>query len=81
MRVEDLDDGGALAVGEPDVLVDEGDARVDDREGTVGLAPEQVRRAGGLVVQQLSEVHAGLQGVEFIAAIDKLSFDLLNLNT
>ena len=33
------------------------DMRVDDGERAVGLAPEHVGGAGGLVVEQLSEVH------------------------
>ena len=67
VRLEDGDDRSALRLGEPDVLVDEVGVGIHNSECAVGLAPEEVRGAGGLVVQQLSEVHAGLQEVEFIA--------------
>jgi hypothetical protein len=55
-----LDDGGdlgALCFGQRDVFVDEVDVRVDDREPPDGLAAEQVRSAGGVVVEELAEVH------------------------
>ena len=41
-----------------EVVVDELSVRVDDRERAVGLATEHVGGARGLVVQQLTEVHA-----------------------
>jgi hypothetical protein len=40
--------------------------RVDDGERSLALAAEQVRRARGLVVQQLAEVHVGLRSLELI---------------
>src|SRR5215216_4269935 len=64
MRVEHRDDRGTLGGDERDVLVDELDVRLDDGESAVGLAPQQVRGARGLVVQQLAEVHTRLQKVE-----------------
>ena len=65
VRVEHRDDPGALGLRERDVLVDQVDVRVDDGERAMGLAPEQVRGAGGLVVQQLTEVQGRLHPVEF----------------
>ena len=62
VRLEDRDDRRALGLGEREVLVDQVDVRIDDREPPVRLAAEQVRGAGRLVVQQLAEEHAGLQG-------------------
>ena len=79
VRVEHRDDRHALGLGERDVLIDKIDVRVDDRELAVGLAPQEIGGACGLVVQQLSEVHVGLHW--FIAiGLDKLSSDLLNSN-
>ena len=57
VRLEHRDDRHALALGELDVRVDEVDMRIDDRERLLGLAAQQVRRAGGVVVEQLAEVH------------------------
>ena len=65
--VEHRDDGRTLAFGEPDVVVDQVDMRIDDREGAVRLASEQIRGTGGRVVQQLSEIHAGPPGLALIA--------------
>ena len=56
--LEDSDDRNPLHLGQRDVVIDEIDVRVDDRELAVGLAPEQVRGASRVVVQQLAEVHA-----------------------
>ena len=47
--VEDARDRCALRLGSRDVVLDEVDVRVDDRERAVRLAPEQVRGAGALV--------------------------------
>jgi len=47
-----------LTRGERDVLVDQIHVWVHDGELAVGLAAQKVGRAGGLVVEQLSEVHA-----------------------
>ena len=61
VRVKDRRDTRALPLGERDVLVHQVDVRVHDGEGAVCLAPEQVRRTRGLVVEELTEVHAGLR--------------------
>ena len=57
VRLEHGDDRDALRLGQRDVVVDEIDVRVDDRELAVRLAAEQVGGAGGLVVEELAEVH------------------------
>ena len=57
VRIEHGDDRHALGAGQPDVLVNEVDVRVGDRELAVRLAAEQIRGARALVVQQLPEVH------------------------
>ena len=60
-----LEHGGdrrALRLGEGDVVVDQVDVGVDDRELSLALAAEQVGGAGGLVVEQLAEEHRVLQG-------------------
>jgi hypothetical protein len=54
--LEHSDDRGAGAVGEREVFVDEVGVRVDDGEAAARLAAEQVRGAGGVVVQDLAEV-------------------------
>ena len=72
------DDRRALALGRGDVLVDQVDVRVDDGELAVGLAAQEVGRAGGLVVQQLSEVHASTSKSGQLT-LDKLSSDRLNI--
>jgi hypothetical protein len=41
--------------------VDQLDVRIDDREAPLRRAPEQIGRAAGAVVEQLSEVHGRLQ--------------------
>ena len=51
------DDRDALRLGERDVVVDQVDVRIDDRELAAALAAEQVGGAGRLVVEQLSEEH------------------------
>ena len=56
------DDLCPLALGAGDVVVDEVDVGVDDGERALGLAAEQIRGAGRLVVEELSEVHAGPPG-------------------
>ena len=61
VRLEHGDDLRALRLGQRDVLVDEIDVRVDDGERAVRLAAQEIRGAGRVVVQQLSEVHAGLR--------------------
>src|SRR4051794_38409688 len=68
--VEHRGDRRALPLGERDVLVHQVEMGVDDREGAVGLAAEEVRGAGGVVVEELAEVHA----------LDNVSIDLLNSN-
>ena len=77
--LEHGDDLRALRLGQREVLVDEIDVRVDHREGAVCLAPEEIRGARGLVVQELSEVHGGPPG-GWRHRLDKLSSDLLNNN-
>jgi hypothetical protein len=57
VRLEHGDDRDPLALGELEVLVHEIDVRIDDRERTLRLAAEQVRRARRVVVQELAEVH------------------------
>ena len=52
----------ALRLGQCDVVVDQIDVRVDDRERAVALAAEQIRGAGGFVVEQLAEEQGGLRG-------------------
>lgn len=59
VRVEDCDDRRALRLGHSDVVVNQIDMRIDDCEFAARLAPQQVGGARGVVVQQLSEVHAG----------------------
>jgi hypothetical protein len=66
VRLEDGHDRGALCLGRRDVLADEIDMRVDHGERAVRLAPEEIGGAGRVVVQQLSEVHAGLRVVDVI---------------
>jgi hypothetical protein len=79
VSVEDGHDRDSLRLGEGGVVVDEADVRVDDGELAVGLAPQYVGGAGGLVVQELSEVHARLREFQ-LTTLDKLSTDLLNIN-
>jgi hypothetical protein len=79
VRLENRHDRHTLGLGERDVLVDQVDVRVYDGELATGLAAEQIGGAGGLVVQQLSEVHTDLQGL-IVKWLDKLSSDLLNSN-
>ena len=64
---------------EREVLVDQIDVWVDDGELVVGLAAQKVGRAGGLVVEQLSEVHALISKLVGLA-LDKLSSERLNSN-
>ena len=47
VRLEHGDDRDALRLGERDVLVDQVDVRVDDRELRLRLAAEQIGGAGG----------------------------------
>ena len=61
VRLEDRDDRDALGLGQRDVVVDQVDVRVDDRELAVALAAEEIGGAGGLVVEELSEEHVDLQ--------------------
>ena len=49
--------GDALGLGQRDVVVDEVDVGVDDRELAVALAAEQVGGARRLVVEELPEEH------------------------
>ena len=62
VRLEDGDDLRPLRLSAGDVLVDEVDVRIDDGERALGLAAEQIRGAGCLVVEELSEIHAGPPG-------------------
>jgi hypothetical protein len=57
VRLEHGDDRDALAFCQRDVVVDQLDVGIHDRESAVGLAAEKVRGAGRFVVQQLAEVH------------------------
>ena len=57
VRLEHRDDRRALRLGEREVAVDEIDVRVDHRECAVRLAAQEIRGAGGVVVEQLAEVH------------------------
>ena len=77
-----LDDGHdlrPLSLGAGDVLIDEIRMGIDDRELPLALAAEEVGGAGGLVVEELSEVHRGLQKVVWVE-VDKVSIDCLNSN-
>ena len=78
VSVEDGGDRRALALGECDVVVDQVDVGVDDGEGAVRLAAQEVGGAGGLVVEELAEVHGASGSCE--RRLDKLSSDLLNSN-
>ena len=64
VRLEHGDDRHALRLGQGDVLADEVDVRVDDRERPAALAAQQIRRTRRLVVQQLPEEHIDLQRSE-----------------
>src|SRR5436190_1151106 len=79
MRVEPGDDLRPLSLGESDVLVDKVDVRLQDREGTMRLAPQHVGGAGRFVVQQLSKEHRTSSRGRPYLALDKLSSDLLNI--
>jgi hypothetical protein len=57
VRLEDRHDRDALSLGQRDVLLDEIDVRIDDRELALALAAEQVGGTCGVVVEQLAEVH------------------------
>ena len=57
MGLEHRDDRNALALRQRYVVVDEVDMGIDDREPAAALAAEQVGGAGGVVVEQLAEVH------------------------
>ena len=63
VRLEDGDDRDALGLGQRDVLIDQVDVRIDDGELASALAAEQIRGAGGLVVEQLAEEQGGLRDV------------------
>src|SRR5215210_6162681 len=58
VRLKDGDDRDLLRLGQLDVVVDKVDMGIDDREPLLRLAAEEVGRAGRLVVEELSEVHA-----------------------
>jgi hypothetical protein len=56
--LEHRHDRDPLALRQRDVAIDQVDVRIDDRELRLALASEQIGGAGGLVVEQLAEVHA-----------------------
>src|SRR5215210_199816 len=58
VRLKDGDDRDLLPLGQLDVVVDKVGMGIDDREPLLRLAAEEVGRAGRLVVEELSEVHA-----------------------
>jgi hypothetical protein len=62
VRLEHRHDRDALGVGQRDVVVDQVDVRIHDRELAVRGAPQQVGGARRLVVEQLPEEHGDLQG-------------------
>ena len=68
MRLEGGDDGGALCIGQGDVVVDEVDVRIDDREPLLRLAAEEVGGAGRALVQELSKEHAPKVGDQLLCA-------------
>ena len=71
VRLEDGDDRHALRLGERDVLVDEVDVRIDDRElRRASCSRADRRRTRSSSFEQLPEEHR----------LDKLSSDLLNSN-
>ena len=57
VRFEHGHDRNPLRARERDVLVDQVDMRIHHREALLRLAAEQVRGAGGVVVQELPEEH------------------------
>ena len=58
VRLEHRDDRHALTLGLLKIRVDKIDVGIDDGEAPLRLAAEQVGGAGGVVVEQLAEVHA-----------------------
>jgi hypothetical protein len=60
------DDARALPLRERAVVVDEIDVGVDDCEFPGGLAPEHVRGARGVFVEQLTEVHPQLRRIGMV---------------
>jgi hypothetical protein len=62
VRLEHGGDRNALGLRERDVLVDEVDVWVYHGKLSSALAAEQVRGAGGFVVEQLAEEQGGLRG-------------------
>jgi rhodanese-related sulfurtransferase/predicted transcriptional regulator len=75
VRLEDGDDRHVLGVGEGDVPIDQIGMRIDDGEPAATLAAEEIRGAGGFVVEELAEEQSGLRdGPE----LDKVSIDRLN---
>ena len=50
-----------MGLGERDVLIDQVDMRIDHGEPAAALAAEQIRRAGGFVVEQLAEEQGDLR--------------------
>ena len=57
VRLEDRHDRRADPLGLAEVVVDELDVRVDDREPRRELAAEQVARAGGRLVEERAQDH------------------------
>ena len=62
VRLEDGGDRHVLGLGERDVLVDQVDVGIDHGELASALAAEQIRGAGGFVVEQLAEEQGRLRG-------------------
>ena len=60
MRFEDRGERRPLTLGERNVVIDQIDVRVDHGELGVGRAPQHVRCARRVVLEQLPEEHIGL---------------------
>jgi hypothetical protein len=77
VRLEDGGDRRGLGVGERDVLVDQVDVRIYHGQLASALAAEQIRGAGGFVVEQLAEEQGWPPGRRD-PGLDKVSIDRLN---
>ena len=60
VRLEDCGDSRALSRGDVDVFVDKVFMGVDHSQLTGRVAAEDVRRTGGLIVENLAKQHCGL---------------------